>query len=106
MIPQEEPLVFNSNEDVPSPTIEEVRNAIQRIKKNKSAGAGSDGIRESLTAGINFIDAFHQLLVKIWNAVTMPNEWNQSIICNARTIEESVFLILPRRSCHPSYVKG
>ncbi len=81
MTPQEETLVFNSNEDVPQPTTEEVRSAIQRLKNNKSAG--SDGIPAELlkAAGTNFIDAFHQLLVKIWNAETMPNEWNQSIIC-------------------------
>ena len=81
MTPQEETLVFNSNEDVPQPTTEEVQSAIQRLKNNKSAG--SDGIPAELlkAAGINFIDAFHQLLVKIWNAETMPNEWNQSIIC-------------------------
>ena len=81
MTPQEETLVFNSNEDVPQPTTEEVRSAIQRLKNNKSAG--SDGIPAELlkAAGTNFIGAFHQLLVKIWNAETMPNEWNQSIIC-------------------------
>uniref|UniRef100_T1GNA0 Uncharacterized protein n=1 Tax=Megaselia scalaris TaxID=36166 RepID=T1GNA0_MEGSC len=27
------------------------------------------------------MDTFHQLLVKIWSAETIPNEWNQSIIC-------------------------
>uniref|UniRef100_T1H1N0 Uncharacterized protein n=1 Tax=Megaselia scalaris TaxID=36166 RepID=T1H1N0_MEGSC len=30
-------LVFNSNEDVSSPTTEKVQNAIQRLKNNKSA---------------------------------------------------------------------
>uniref|UniRef100_T1GCW1 Reverse transcriptase domain-containing protein n=1 Tax=Megaselia scalaris TaxID=36166 RepID=T1GCW1_MEGSC len=54
-------------ENVPSPT-KEVRNAIHRLKNNKSAGP--DCIRAELlkAADINYIDAFHQLLVKIWNA--------------------------------------
>ena len=46
MTPQEETLVFNSNEDVPQPTTEEVQSAIQRLKNNKSAG--SDGIPAEL----------------------------------------------------------
>uniref|UniRef100_T1GHF7 Uncharacterized protein n=1 Tax=Megaselia scalaris TaxID=36166 RepID=T1GHF7_MEGSC len=73
MTSREEPLVFNSNEDVPSPTTEEVRTSIQRLKNNQSAS--SDGIPAELlkAADINFINAFHQLLVKIWNAETMPN---------------------------------
>ena len=58
----------------------QVRYAIQRLKNNKSAGP--DGIPAELlkAACINFCDAFHQLLVKIWNAQRMPNDWNQSII--------------------------
>ena len=54
MTPQEETLV--SNEDVPQPTTEEVRSAIQRLKNNKSAG--SDGISAELlkAAGTYFFD--------------------------------------------------
>uniref|UniRef100_T1GNJ8 Uncharacterized protein n=1 Tax=Megaselia scalaris TaxID=36166 RepID=T1GNJ8_MEGSC len=65
MTPQEEMLIFNSNEDVPPPTTEEVRSGIQRLKNHKSAG--SDGISAELlkAADINIIDAFRQLLVKI-----------------------------------------
>uniref|UniRef100_T1GAT0 Reverse transcriptase domain-containing protein n=1 Tax=Megaselia scalaris TaxID=36166 RepID=T1GAT0_MEGSC len=65
MTPQKESLDFNCNEDIPSLTTEEVRNIIQRFKYNKSAG--SDGIPAEVlkSAGINFIDSFHELLVKI-----------------------------------------
>lgn len=79
--PQEESIDFENNEDVPPPTIQEVENAIQSLKNNKSAG--SDGIPAELlkAAGTTFISAFHQLLVKIWNAESMPTEWNNSIIC-------------------------
>uniref|UniRef100_T1GQ74 Uncharacterized protein n=1 Tax=Megaselia scalaris TaxID=36166 RepID=T1GQ74_MEGSC len=41
MAPQEEPLVFNSKEDVPSPTTEEVRSTIQRLRNNQSAGSAA-----------------------------------------------------------------
>ena len=90
MAPKEETLVFNSNEDVPQPTTEEVRSAIQRLKNNNSAG--SDGIPAELlkAASINSIDAFHLLLVKIWNAETMPKKMDSEH-------EESVFSILPTR---------
>lgn len=73
--------IFDNNEDVPPPTLEEVQKAIQNLKNNKSAG--TDGIPAELlkAAGTNFISAFHQLLCKIWNAETMPDEWNRSIIC-------------------------
>lgn len=72
---------YGNNEDIPPPTLEEVQKAIHSMKNNKSAG--SDGIPAELlkAAGANFISAFHQLLCKIWNAETMPEEWNHSIIC-------------------------
>lgn len=52
-------------------------------------------------ANIHFIDAFHQKLIKIWYADTIPIKWNQNNIChihkkgtlyNIRTIQVSVFL--------------
>ena len=71
---------YDNTADVPPPSTQEVQKAIQALKNNKSAG--SDGIPELLkAAGANFTSAFHQLLIKIWIAESMPEEWNQSLIC-------------------------
>lgn len=72
---------FQNTEDVPPPTRAEVNESIQRMKNNKSAGI--DGIPAELfkAAGTSFNSAFHQLLTKIWNEETMPDDWKTSIIC-------------------------
>lgn len=72
---------FRNNDDVPPPTRPEVDSAIQRLKNNKSEG--DDGIPAELlkSAGSTFNSAFHKLLLKIWDSVEMPEQWNISIIC-------------------------
>ncbi|XP_060665791.1 uncharacterized protein LOC132798086 [Drosophila nasuta] len=59
----------------------EVKDAIQRLKNKKSAGA--DGLPAELfkAAGDMLVGSMHQLISKIWLTESMPEDWNLSMIC-------------------------
>ena len=67
--------------EVPPPSHDEVRVAVQRLKKNKEAGA--DGLPAELckAGGDELIGCMHQLISKIWLAESMPDDWNLSVLC-------------------------
>jgi len=67
--------------DEPIPTFDEVKNAIQKLKDNKTPGI--DLIQAELTkkASPDFIEYMHQLIIKIWTTETIPEYWNWGIIC-------------------------
>jgi hypothetical protein len=62
--------------DEPIPTFDEVKNAIQKLKDNKAPGI--DLIQAELIkkASPYFIEYMHQLIIKIWTAETIPEDWN------------------------------
>ena len=72
---------IDDNLDVPPPSHDEVRVAIQRLKNSKAAGA--DGLPAELfkTGGDVLIGSMHQLICKIWLAESMPDDWNLSVLC-------------------------
>ena len=67
-------------EEIPPPTLTEIRAAIGKLKRNKSPG--SDGIHAELikSAGESLVDCMYQLFQKIWDTLEMPEEWNLSMI--------------------------
>ncbi|XP_043065425.1 uncharacterized protein LOC122320881 [Drosophila ficusphila] len=73
--------IYGTDIDVPTPSHAEVKDAIQRLKNNKSAGA--DGLPAELfkAAGDMLVGSMHQLISKIWRTESMPEDWNLSMIC-------------------------
>ena len=78
---QETHQVFSAT-DEPIPTLDEVNNAIQKLKNNKKK-PGMDLIQAELIkkAGPDFIERMHQLIISIWTTEVIPEDWNWSIIC-------------------------
>jgi sorting nexin-29 len=67
--------------DEPTPTLDEVENAIQRLKDNKALGIDLIQVELTKKASPDFIECMYQLITKIWTTETMPEYWNLSIIC-------------------------
>jgi hypothetical protein len=67
--------------DEPAPTLNEVENAIQKLKNNKASGI--DLIQAELIkkASPDFVECMYQLIMKIWTTETIPQDWKWSIIC-------------------------
>ncbi|XP_055389582.1 uncharacterized protein LOC129618693 [Condylostylus longicornis] len=65
-----------NNEEVIPPSLEEVNNAIQKLKNNKAAG--SDGLFKA--GGDVLVRSMHQIIYRIWMEESMPDEWSVSII--------------------------
>jgi hypothetical protein len=67
--------------DEPTPTLDEVDNAVQKLKNNKAPGI--DLIQAELIkkASPDFVECMYQLITKIWITETIPEDWNWSIIC-------------------------
>lgn len=67
-------------EEASSPSINEVKAAINKLKRNKSPG--SDGIHAELikSAGDSFAEHLHELFSRIWTTFTMPSDWSLSMI--------------------------
>uniref|UniRef100_A0A1B0DRK3 Uncharacterized protein n=1 Tax=Phlebotomus papatasi TaxID=29031 RepID=A0A1B0DRK3_PHLPP len=67
--------------EIEEPHIDEVRNAISRLKNNKAPG--EDGIPSELykEGGEVLTQAIHDLVKEIWRQETLPVEWKKGIIC-------------------------
>ena len=67
--------------DEPTPTLDEVENAIQRLKDNKAPGM--DLIQAELIkkASPDIVECMYQLITKIWITETIPEDWKWSIVC-------------------------
>jgi len=74
-------LVAEDEVEIPPPSHDEVRIAIQRLKNNKAAGA--DGLPAELfkAGGDELINSMHKLISKIWLVERMPDDWSLSILC-------------------------
>jgi len=64
-----------------TPALDEVENAIQKLKDNKAPGI--DLIQAELIkkASPDFVECMYQLITKIWTTETIPEDSNWSIIC-------------------------
>jgi len=68
-----------NNDDTPS--LEEIIEAIGKIKRNKAAGI--DDIPGELikSGGMRMVTAIHDLVREVWRQETLPLEWRSAIIC-------------------------
>src|SRR6202012_2581912 len=66
---------------VETPTLEEVRNNVQKLKNNKSPG--SDNLPGELFkyGGEALCQRLHEIIVKMWEKEELPEEWELGIIC-------------------------
>lgn len=67
--------------EVQPPTLEEVQRAIQAQKNNKAPGGDGIGAELLKKGGEKLAMQIHQLVVRIWEEETIPEEWNTGIIC-------------------------
>ena len=67
--------------DKPTPTLDEVENAIRKLKDNKAPGLDLIQVELIKKASPAFVECMYQLIKKIWTTETMPEDWNLSIIC-------------------------
>ncbi|XP_060665319.1 uncharacterized protein LOC132797575 [Drosophila nasuta] len=73
--------IYGTDIEVPIPSHIEVKDAIQRLKNNKSAGADGLPVELFKAAGDMLVGSMHQLISKIWLTESMPEDWNLSMIC-------------------------
>jgi hypothetical protein len=72
----------HSDTDEPTPALDEVENAIKKLKDNKVPGI--DLIQAELIkkASSDIVESMYQLITKIWTTETIPEDWNWNIICS------------------------
>jgi hypothetical protein len=79
-INQETYQVFLATDEL-IPTLDEVKNAIQKLMDNKASGIELIQAELIKKASPDFVEYMHQLIIKIWTTETIPEDWNWSIIC-------------------------
>jgi hypothetical protein len=67
--------------DEPTPTLDEVENATQKLEDNKAPGIDLIQAEVIKIASLEFVECMYQLITKIWTTQTIPEDWNWSIIC-------------------------
>jgi hypothetical protein len=70
-----------SDIDEPTPTLNEVENAIQKLKDNKAPGIDLIQAKLIKKASPDFVERMYQLITKIWVIKIISEDWNWSIIC-------------------------
>ena len=81
-------------DEINEPTVEEVKEAIKKLKNNKAAG--SDGIQSELLkyGWEDLQQEIYKIIIAIWRKETLPEEWKETILVpreiktNVRIIEE------------------
>lgn len=70
-----------NNYEYVTPTIQEVKIQIKRLKNNKSPD--EVGIQGEILKCVDetMIEMIHKLIEKIWNTEEIPNDWNMALIC-------------------------
>ena len=70
-----------NDEDVPPPTISEVKDAIRQLKNNKAAGKDGIGAELIKMGPDKLASSLHRLIVEIWETEQLPEEWKEGVIC-------------------------
>jgi hypothetical protein len=70
---------FEMEESVP--TIDEIEQAIKKLRNNKVPGIDLIPAELVKFAGPEYVKHLHQLIAKIWITEIIPEEWNLSIVC-------------------------
>lgn len=71
----------NPEIEEPVPTVNEVEQAIKKLKNNKAPGMDLIPAELVKFAGPEYVKHLHQLIVKIWINEIILEEWNLSIVC-------------------------
>ena len=68
-------------QNIEEPTLEEVRRTVLKLKNKKAPG--TDNLPGELfkCGGETVIVSLHELMVQVWRAETIPDEWMLGIIC-------------------------
>ena len=70
-----------SDTDEPTPILDEVDNAIKKLKDIKAPGVDLIQTELIMKDSPDFVECMYHLITKIWTAETIPEDWNWSIIC-------------------------
>ena len=65
----------------PAPTVREVKDAIRKLKNNKTAGKDGIGAELIKMGPEKLATCLHQLIVKVWDTEQLPEEWKEGVIC-------------------------
>jgi hypothetical protein len=73
--------IINDNQEVNTPSYNEIYYIINNLKTNKAAG--SDNIPPELikNGGRTLRKTLHKLILNIWDNEQLPDPWNEGIIC-------------------------
>jgi hypothetical protein len=71
----------NSETEEPVPTLNEIEQAIKRLRNNKAPGIDLIPAELVKFAGLEYVRHLHQLIAKIWITETITEEWYLSIVC-------------------------
>jgi hypothetical protein len=66
--------------EVDEPSLEEVWQAVKRLKNNKAAGVDEIPSELIKNGGAALISKIHKLICAIWNREVLPEEWKEAII--------------------------
>ncbi|XP_058064586.1 uncharacterized protein LOC131214225 [Anopheles bellator] len=78
---ESDPVGVTNVEDVPAPTISEVKDAIKQLKNNKSAGKDGLGAELIKMGPEKLASCLHRLIARIWDIEQLPEEWKDGVIC-------------------------
>ena len=78
---------------IETPIYEEVSEAIQKLKPNKSPGEDSIPAELIKSAGADLWHRLHQIIIRVWDEEKIPEDWLMGLMIqilrkwNVRTIE-------------------
>jgi hypothetical protein len=63
------------------PSREEIEEALNYLKNNKTAGADSIVAKVLKNGGPNLVDALHEVIQQAWTSETLPKSWIEEVLC-------------------------
>jgi hypothetical protein len=72
---------ITSEIEIESPSLHEVKMAIDKQKNNRAPGEDFIVAELFKNGGQSLLEALHKIIVSIWEKEVMPKEWNTGLIC-------------------------
>jgi hypothetical protein len=72
----------DSQEGIHLPTVEELDEAINKLKNNKAPGSDKIITELIMSSKPVLIKILHKIIQKMWETETIPQEWEEGIICS------------------------